>query len=129
AKVTTEACGGMVGQNPMLSKRFAAGASAVRPCRMRAASRRLDRVTGLNCCTTICPGPNMKRSLFLAALLVGVSVTAHAQRGGGQNPFAPPQASLHYALDREYDLMDLSVDLDIDYAKYEFTGVATNTLA
>ncbi len=72
----------------------------------------------------------MKRTYIYAALLtslVGVS-TADAQRGGG-NPFAPPNASIHYALDRDYDLQDLSVDLNVDYANLTFSGFCVNTLA
>ncbi|MDR3691767.1 MAG: M1 family aminopeptidase [Fimbriimonas sp.] len=72
----------------------------------------------------------MRRTPFLAAMLVGLAATSSAQfqRGGG-NPFTPPNASLHYALDRDYDLLDLSVDLDIDYDHLTFAGTATNTLA
>ena len=72
----------------------------------------------------------MKRTLFLAALLIGVTAAAHSQRfGDQQNPFAPPTASLHYALDRDYDLQDLSVDLDIDYDHLTFSGSCVNTIA
>ena len=72
----------------------------------------------------------MRRTLILAALLVGLvgSVSAQRQRGGG-NPFAPPTASLHYALNRDYDLQDLSVDLDVDYKNLTISGSAVNTLA
>ncbi len=68
----------------------------------------------------------MKRTITLAALLLGIVGVASAQRS---SPFAPPRASLHYALDRDYDLMDLSIDLNIDYANFSFNGSVVNTLA
>jgi len=51
-----------------------------------------------------------------------------AQRQGG-NPFAPPQATIHYAPDRTCDLLHVSIDLDVDYPNRTFTGRAVDTLA
>jgi len=55
---------------------------------------------------------------FLAALYL-------AQR---QSPFSPPQASLHYALDRTCDLTHVAIDIDVDYPNKVYTGHITNTL-
>ena len=52
--------------------------------------------------------------------------TLFVQRQGG-NPFAPPQASIHYAPDRTCDLTHLSISLDVDYPKRAFTGRAVNS--
>ena len=68
----------------------------------------------------------MKRTLYLAALLVGVTGISSAQR---TSPFAPPSASLHYAYDRDYDLQDLSVDIDVDYEHLTIAGSCVNTIA
>jgi aminopeptidase N len=72
----------------------------------------------------------MTRIITLACLFSGLTAAANSQlqREPG-NPFAPPAASLHYALDRDYDLQDLSVDIDVDYAKLTFSGSCINTLA
>jgi aminopeptidase N len=45
------------------------------------------------------------------------------------NPFAPPQAKAHYAPDRDYDLLDVALDLNVDYAKLAFQGVVVHKLA
>ena len=75
----------------------------------------------------------MNRTLFVAAMLLGIVGSSYAQVIDGEprrnNPFLPPSASLHYALDREFDLLDISVDLDIDAVNYGFSGQAVNTLA
>jgi aminopeptidase N len=46
-----------------------------------------------------------------------------------QNPFAPPSASLHYALDRTCDLQHVAIDIDVDYPNKVYTGHIVNTLA
>ncbi|AIE85945.1 M1 family metallopeptidase [Fimbriimonas ginsengisoli] len=48
--------------------------------------------------------------------------------GQAQNPFAPPVASMHYALDRTCDLTHLAINLDVDYPNRVFTGHAVNFL-
>ncbi len=45
------------------------------------------------------------------------------------SPFAPPRASMHYALDRTCDLLNVSVDLDVDAAGRKFSGRTVNTLS
>lgn len=72
----------------------------------------------------------MNRSILFATAFLGIAGMAQAQfqRAGG-NPFAPPSASLHYALDRDYDLQHLSVDIDVNYGKLTITGACVNTLA
>ena len=47
----------------------------------------------------------------------------------GQNPFAPPRASLHYAPDRTFDLQHVAIKMDIDYPNRAFVGHVDNTLA
>jgi len=59
-------------------------------------------------------------TLFLLALAASQT---------NQNPFAPPNASLHYAPDRTCDLQNVTVDLDVDYPNRSFTGHVVNTLA
>jgi len=71
----------------------------------------------------------MKRTFLISALILSFACYADAQRQRAGNPFAPPNASLHYAPDREFDLIDLSVDLDIDYAKLTFSGSCVNLIA
>jgi len=56
-----------------------------------------------------------------------LAATLFAQRQGG-NPFAPPQASIHYAPDRTCDLTHVSITLNVDYPKRAFTGRAVSTL-
>ncbi len=56
-----------------------------------------------------------------------LAATLFAQRQGG-NPFAPPQASIHYAPDRTCDLAHVSITLNVDYPKRAFTGRAVSTL-
>lgn len=57
-----------------------------------------------------------------------LAASLFAQRQGG-NPFAPPQATVHYAPDRTCDLQHLSIELDVDYPNRAFTGRAVNTLS
>lgn len=58
-------------------------------------------------------------------LLLGIVSVSQAQR---TNPFAPPQAKLHYAPDRTCDLQHVAVDIDVDYPNRSFKGKTTNTL-
>jgi aminopeptidase N len=71
----------------------------------------------------------MKRALVLLVCAVA-SVTALAQSGSqGGNPFLPPKASVHYAPDRTYDLIKVTVDLNVDPASRTVRSRATETLA
>ncbi len=45
-----------------------------------------------------------------------------------QNPFLPPSASLHYAPNRVCDLVNVSVDIDVDYPNRAITGRVVNTM-
>ncbi len=44
------------------------------------------------------------------------------------NPFLPPQASLHYAPDRDYDLKHVILDLKVDYPNKTIHGVVENQI-
>lgn len=46
-----------------------------------------------------------------------------------RNPFAPPTASMHYAPDRTCDLINVAVDVDVDYTGRTITGHVVNTMA
>lgn len=54
---------------------------------------------------------------------------AHACYLAQQGPFGPPAAKLTYAPDRQYDLLNVDVKLEVDYPKRKFWGSTTNTLA
>jgi aminopeptidase N len=63
-------------------------------------------------------------------LLLGVVLLAGIAPGQpGQNPFAPPQAKLHYAPDRTCDLRHVAVWLDVDWPNRKYSGRSVNTLA
>lgn len=66
-----------------------------------------------------------------STLLLGLAIVsgANAQGGRRQNPFAPPSASLHYALDRTCDLLNVDIDIDIDYPNRTFKGTSVNSLS
>lgn len=69
--------------------------------------------------------------LASALLFVGLSLhpaCAQRQRAGG-NPFQPPQATIHYARDREYHVRHLRLVFDIDSKKLSATGVVTHYLS
>ena len=68
------------------------------------------------------------RSLLPLSLLAVASV-ALGQPGQQSNPFAAPRASLHYALDRQYDLQNLLVETTVDYKGRTIQGRAVNTVA
>ena len=70
----------------------------------------------------------------MAALVVGLSLLAtpvHAQGGsrGAKNPFAAPDATVHYAPDRQYDLLDVAMEIVVDYPNRTIAGKTVNTLA
>src|ERR1700722_3837510 len=71
-------------------------------------------------------------SLPLTITLVAiVAATAGAQGGsrGAKNPFSAPDATIHYAPDRTYDLQNLSLDFVLDYPNRAVTATAVNTLS
>lgn len=65
---------------------------------------------------------------FTSAIVLGLALSGlvNAQR---QNPFAPPRASLHYALDRTCDLQHVAIDMDIDFPNRLITGTTVSTLS
>jgi aminopeptidase N len=76
----------------------------------------------------------MMNPLYKSVALLGITVIAvssFAQGGsrGQRNPFAAPDATVHYAPDRQYDLLDMKLDFDVDYPNRTVHAMATNTLA
>src|SRR5579871_525005 len=67
------------------------------------------------------------RCLF--ALSVALCPCIVQAQGQNKNPFAPPIASLHYAPDRTCELLNVAVDVDVDYPNQTITGHVVNTLA
>lgn len=69
-------------------------------------------------------------ALFILHLIFTASL-AHGQQTQAPppSPFAPPQAKIQYAPDRDYDLLHIALDMNIDYAKLAFRATVTNTLA
>ena len=67
-------------------------------------------------------------SFITAAFAVA---TAPGQGGsfGVRNPFSAPGATTHYAPDRMYDLVNLTLDMDLDYPNRLLTATATNSIA
>ena len=65
-------------------------------------------------------------TLFLLGTSFAFAQTPTAPKPG---PFDPPNATLHYAPDRDYDLMHIALDLNIDYPHRAFTGIVVNRVA
>jgi len=63
--------------------------------------------------------------------LAVLSPLALAQGGsrGAKNPFSAPDAFVHYAPDRMYDLQNLLLDFNVDYPNRLFTATATNSIS
>lgn len=61
-----------------------------------------------------------------AVILTAVITAGWAQQN---SPFAPPRASIHYAPDRTFDLLDVDVTLDVDYPNRTIAGHVVNTIA
>ncbi len=72
--------------------------------------------------------------LFILAVptcsLALLSSIADAQGGsrGAKNPFSAPDATIHYAPDRMYDLQNLLLEFNVDYSTRTFKAVATNSV-
>jgi aminopeptidase N len=45
------------------------------------------------------------------------------------NPFAPPKATVHLVPDRDYDLLHVAVNLDVDYPARHFEGTVVNRIS
>lgn len=67
----------------------------------------------------------MKKPILTTCVLISLASSASSQN----NPFAPPQATWHYAPSRTCDLLNVEVDLDVDYANRTIKGVSTNTMS
>ncbi len=64
---------------------------------------------------------------FHVLLLLASSATiAMAQP---QNNFTPPRASIHFAPDRSCDLLNVSLDIDVDYPTRTYKGTVVNTMS
>jgi aminopeptidase N len=71
------------------------------------------------------------KRLFALGVCAVVSPFGFAQGGsiGTKNPFSAPDATLHYAPDRMYDLKNLVLDLNVDYPDRLLVATATNRLS
>jgi aminopeptidase N len=69
--------------------------------------------------------------ILLLSLAVLTAAVSWAQHGsfGVDSPFSAPNATLHYAPDRTYDLQNLVLTFDVDYPQREFKATAVNTVA
>lgn len=69
------------------------------------------------------------RKFALPWLALALVSYAHAQGGsmGVDNPFSAPDATVHYAPSRTFDLLDVSYSFDVDYPNRKFSAVAVNT--
>jgi len=70
--------------------------------------------------------------LFAAFAVVGVASAQFDDGGGGgqrRSPFDPPNASLKYAPDRTCDLLNIAVDIDVDYPNRTIVGKSVNTMS
>ncbi len=76
------------------------------------------------------PLPRASRAPFvalaLAVLLGSATAPALAQRG---NPFQPPAAKVQYAPDRDFDLIHVKVETNVDWEAKKFAGTTTSTIA
>jgi len=66
-----------------------------------------------------------------SAILIAASTAVSAQIGslGANNPFGAPDATIHYAPNRMYDLQNLSLDFNLDYPNRLLTATSTNTIS
>jgi aminopeptidase N len=75
--------------------------------------------------------PKLNIRLMYLVLTAALSAAACAQGGsmGAKDPFTAPNATVHYAPDRMYDLQHLSLEFNVDYPNRAMTGVCTNEIA
>lgn len=64
----------------------------------------------------------------MVASFFAVAILVFFDSGQQQNPFEPPRAKYTVAPERTFDLLNLDVVLDVDYAKRRFAGHTVNTL-
>ncbi|HWD38547.1 MAG TPA: M1 family metallopeptidase [Fimbriimonas sp.] len=65
---------------------------------------------------------------FSVACLLPTLASAQGGSFGVRNPFSAPDAFVHYAPDRMYDLQNLILDLNVDYPNRLLKGIATNSI-
>ena len=72
----------------------------------------------------------LNRVFPIIASVVATSSVCFAQGGsaGAKNPFSAPEATIHRAPERMYDLEHLRLDLNVDYPDRLLTATATNTI-
>jgi aminopeptidase N len=63
--------------------------------------------------------------MIFASLLLIASFAGQ----GSKAAFAPPLATMHYAPDRTFDLLNVAVDIDVDYDHRGFKGHVINTVS
>jgi aminopeptidase N len=66
---------------------------------------------------------------FVALFFILIAAPGQRAQTPTANPFASPAAKMQYAPDRDYDLLHVAVDLNVDYAKYSFKGIVVNTIS
>src|SRR5579862_2318993 len=66
--------------------------------------------------------------LVCPILALGLVCRASAQFASGED-FTAPNATVHFAPDRDYDLMHMDVTIGVDWPTRSFTGEAIETLA
>src|SRR3954466_4751657 len=64
----------------------------------------------------------------LLSFAIALSSTA-VQRGQQTNPYAPPRAFRHYAPDRTCDLLNVTLDIDVDWPTRTYVGHVVNTMS
>src|SRR5256714_954657 len=72
----------------------------------------------------------LNRVFPIIASVVATLSVCFAQGGsaGAKNPFSAPEATIHRAPERMYDLEHLRLDLNVDYPDRLLTATATNTI-
>jgi len=66
---------------------------------------------------------------FVAFFFILIAAPGQRAQTPTANPFASPAAKMQYAPDRDYDLLHVAVDLNVDHARYSFQGVVVNTIS
>ena len=72
--------------------------------------------------------PSIRLLASFAPLAFAPLAVAQGGSFGAKHPFSPPEATVHYAPDRTYDLQDVTLDLNVDYSRRRLDAVATNRL-
>jgi aminopeptidase N len=67
--------------------------------------------------------------LFASLSIIAMGAQSFAQGSGRVDGFTAPNATFHYAPDRDYDLMNVDVTLSVDWPTRSFGGHVVDTLA